>query len=175
MDWSTFQEECEKKLDELDPFWKSFEKESDRAVAIVVACLLDDLLEKIIKASYVRDPQVKSIFKNSNILQPLSNKINIAYFSGLIPNFAYHDLKLICGIRNKFAHAIIADLNFSDTSIVQRIEKFIAGPKKIDELSEPKTKFTIVVAQYVAILQAIEHMLSKARPPHLVELFKLNE
>lgn len=96
-------------------------------------------------------------------------------FSGLIPNFAYHDLKLICGIRNKFAHAIIADLNFSDTSIVQRIEKFIAGPKKIAELSEPKTKFTIVVAQYVAILQAIEHMLSKARPPHLVELFKLNE
>jgi DNA-binding MltR family transcriptional regulator len=169
------EKKMEKKLGELDPFLKAFEKESDRAVAIIAACLLDDLLEKIIRASYVEEPQVKFLFKDDHILQSFFAKINIAYFSGLIPNVVYHDLKLICEIRNKFAHAVIANLNFSDSSIVQRIENFRFGPKKIPELSDPKTKFTLVVAQIVAVLQVLEQILVKSRPAHLVEVLNMNE
>ncbi len=168
-------QEVQRKIDELQPFWKVFEKESDRSVAIVATCLLDDLLERIIRAAYVQDPQMKSLFKDSNILQPFFAKINIAYFSGLIPDIVYHDLKLICKIRNKFAHAIIADLSFTETSIVQQIEEFKLGPKKIAKLSAPGIKFRVIIAQIVAILQVLEEILSKARPPHLVELLKLNE
>jgi len=175
MEKSTFLKNVESKLDELNPFWKAFEDESDRAVAIVAVCLLDDLLERIIRASYVKDPKVKALFKDDHILQSFFAKINIAYFSGLIPNAVYHDLKLICGIRNKFAHAFIADLNFTDSSMVQRIDTFIFGPKKIPELSTPKTKFILTVSQIVAVLQVLEQVLSKVRPPHLVDLLKLNE
>ena len=175
MEKSAFLVNVERKLDELDPFWKAFEKESDRAVAIIAVCLLDDLLERIIRASFVKDPQVKSLFKDDHILQSFFAKINIAYFSGLIPNVVYHDLKLICEIRNKFAHAVIADFNFTDSSIVQRIDNFTFGPKTIPELSAPKIKFTLVVSQIVAVLQVLEQVLSKARPPHLVELLRLNE
>jgi len=176
---SSFFENVEKnvqaKLDELAPFWRAFKEESDRAVAIVAACLLDDLLERIIRASYIQDSQVKSLFKDSNMLQPFSTKINIAYFSGLIPNVIYDDLKLICEIRNKFAHAVIADLKFTDKTIVQKIDKFTAGRKTISELSAPRTDFIFLVSRTVAILQVLEEMLSRMRPPHLVEVLHLDK
>lgn len=174
MDTSAFLETVEKNIDELEPFWKAFEKESDRATAIIAVCLLDDLLERIIRASYVKDPQVKSLFKNDHILQSFFAKTNITYFSGLIPDVIYHDLKLICEIRNRFAHAVIADLRFADEAIVQRIDKFALGPKTA-ELYPPRNKFIVVVSQIVAVLQVLEYVLSKARPPHLVELLELNK
>ena len=175
MDWSTFLKEVEEKIDELQPFWKAFEKESDRSVAILATCLLDDSLERIIGLSYVKDPHVKSLFKNDHILQSYFAKINIAYFSGLIPTVVYHDLKLICEIRNKFAHAVVADLGFTNEAIVRRIDKFVFGPKTIPALSAPKTRFIMVVSQIVGVLQVLENFLSKTRPPHLVEVLRLNE
>lgn len=176
---SSFSEDVQKnveaKLDELHPFWKTFGEESDRAIAVVAACLLDDLLERIIRASYIQDPGVKSLFKDSSMLQPFSIKISIAYFSGLIPHSIYHDLKLICEIRNRFAHAVIADLKFTDETIVHKIDRFVIGPQGIPELSAPKTKFLIGVAEIVAVLHVIEEMLSRIRLPHLVEVLHLNE
>jgi len=172
---STFLAKLERRLDELDPFWKALDRESDRTVAILAACILDDLLERIIRASYVKNPQVKSLFKDDHILQSFFSKINITYFSGLIPDVFYHDLKLICEIRNKFAHAVTAEFNFSDSSIVQRIDRFKFGPKTLGEFSEPRKKFRLVVSQIVGLLQVLEELLLKSRPPHLVEVLNLNE
>ena len=160
---------------EIEPFWDALSKESDRAVAVIAVCVLDDLLERIIRASYVKNPQVKSLFKNDHILQSFFAKINIAYFSGLIPDVFYHDLKLICEIRNRFAHALIADLKFTDEKIVQHIDKFRFGPKAIIKLPNPRAKFTLVVSQIVGLLQVLEQILLKTRPAHLVELLNLNE
>jgi DNA-binding MltR family transcriptional regulator len=175
METSTFLENVERNIDELKPFWKAFDKETDRATAIVAGCLLDDLLERIIRASYVKDPQVKSLFKNDHILQSLFPKINIAYFSGLIPSVIYHDLKLMCEIRNRFAHAVIADLRFTDETVVQRIDRFALGPKTVTAVYPPKMKFIVVVSQIVAVLQVLEYVLSKKRPAHLVELLELDK
>jgi len=157
------------------PFWDALAKESDRAIAIIAACLLDNLLEKLIRTSYIKDPQVRYLFKNDRILQTFFSKINIAYFSGLIPKFVYHDLKLICEIRNKFAHSITANLTFTESSIVQRINSFELRPKTLDKVAAPKIKFIIVVQQIVTLLGYWEHFLSKAKLPNLVELLKLNK
>lgn len=174
MDRSTFLKNVEKKLDELDPFWKAFEEESDRAVAIVAVCLLDQLLERLIRASYIKDQKVNILFKGDHILQSFFAKINIAYFSGLIPDAVYHDLKLIGKIRNKFAHAFIGDLNFSDSSVFQQMNEFVFGPKKIPELAHPKIKFVSAVSGIVGTLQVLEEVLSVSRPKHLVDVFDLN-
>lgn len=98
-----FMEALNKIRSEKDALWTAFEDNMDRAFAIVVASVLDDLLEDIIKASYIKDPKVKSLFKDDHILQSFHSKIHIAYFSGLIPEFMYCDLKLVCQTRNKFA------------------------------------------------------------------------
>ena len=124
----------------VQQFSDALEQENDRAIAIISACLIDNLLEGILRAFYIRDPKVKMIFKNDQILQSLFAKINVAYFSGLIPQVIYHDLKLICEIRNKFAHEVTTDLDFNNSMICQRIGKCIMRPKTIDDIPANKLR-----------------------------------
>lgn len=163
-------------LEELSkPFWEALTRESDRAIAIISACLLDNLLEKLIRASYIKDPRVKSLFKNDHILQTFFAKINIAYFSGLIPKFTYDDLKLVCEIRNRFAHEINENLTFSTKNISERIDQLALRPRTLDNVSIPKMKFVLVIQQIVAMLGSWELLISNVKPPNLVELFGLND
>jgi DNA-binding MltR family transcriptional regulator len=168
-------ESINRAMDEHMPFWKVLSKESDRTIAIMAVCLFDNMLERMIQASYVKNPQVKSLFKNDHILQSFFSKINIAYFSGLIPDFVYHDLKLICEIRNRFAHALIADPKFTDKYISQRIDRLRLMPKSVMQLAHPRAKFTFVVPQIMGILNVLEHILVKSRPVHLVEVLNMSE
>lgn len=163
------------RMSELDPFWKALSKETDRSVAILSACILDDSLEKLIRASYVRDPKVKELFKNDHILQSFFAKINIAYYSGLIPSIFYHDLKLICEIRNRFAHELTADLAFTHNSITQRVAKFKLGPQNTGDEFHPKTKFIIVVSQIAGILMLLKALFPMFKPPHFVEVLQLEK
>lgn len=160
---------------EKDAFWMAFEDNSDRAFAIVVASVLDDLLIDILRASYVEDPKVKVLFKDDHILQSFQSKINISYFSGLIPESVFHDLKLICGIRNKFAHGVTTNLTFMHNSIIQSINKMKFGYEPLPEGISPRLKYTLAVTRIVSALQAILTILSMARPLHLVELLGLNK
>ena len=182
MDKSAFLENLQRQVKEIltqfqetGPIDEMFRETSDRAFGIVVACYLDNMLEKLIRAAYIKDPQVSSIFKNEQILQSFFAKINIAYFSGLIPKFVYHDLKLICEIRNRFAHEVIAELRFTNEAIEQRIEKCELRPRTLDGVSAPALKFVIVATQIGSLLRFLEMSLSKVGSPKLMELFNLDE
>lgn len=169
-------ENLEHGLTELSkPFWDSLEKESDRAIAVIVGCLIDNLLEKLLRTFYIKDQQVKRLFTNDHILQTFFAKINIAYFSGLIPQIIYHDLKLIGEIRNRFAHEVTSGLSFSNEIIEQKISSCALRPKTFDDIAAPKLKFIIIVQQLIALIGAFEQMLVKIKPPHLVDIFNMNE
>lgn len=163
------------KLDELQPIWQAFSEETDRSTAILAACLLDNVLEDLIRASFIKDTRVKSIFRDGHILQSFFAKINIAYFSGLIPEVFYRDLKLICEIRNRFAHSTAADLKFTHTTISQRIDKFSQMPKHLAKLYPPRMKFELIVAHIAGLLLAWEAFLLEFDPPNLVKLLKLDQ
>ena len=173
--FDTWVEEGKKELDSLKPFWKTLGNESDRSVVIVSAILLDNLLERLIKTSYVKDPNVNTIFKDEHILRSFYTKINIAYFSGLIPKAFYHDLKLICDIRNKFAHDVVADLKFDDERIVRRINQFSQISEELVKIYPPKLRFALNVSHIAGLLLAWCQFLSKVRLPNLVETLKLKE
>jgi hypothetical protein len=155
-------------------FSEALKQENDRAVAIISACLIDNLLEGLLRAFYVKDTNVKTIFKNDQILQSLFAKINIAYFSGLIPLVIYHDLKIICEIRNKFAHEVTTNLDFENPLISQRIGKCILRPKTIDDISINRLKYIIIVEQLISYLCLFEHLILQYTPPSLVESLRLN-
>lgn len=165
--------EEEKKV--LEPFFKAFGRESDRTIGIVSACLLDSLLESLIKASYIKDPNVNRIFKDEHVLQSFYTKINIAYFSGLIPKGFYHNLKLINEIRNKFAHNVVADIQFSDEIIVRRIDRFAHIPKELVKVYPPRLRFDLIVSHIIGFLEAMIKVLSTMRPPTIVEMLKFKE
>ncbi len=78
-------------------------------------------------------------------------------------------------MRNKFAHGVTTNLTFMNKSIVELINKMKLGYDPLPEVSIPRLKFTLAVTRLVSTLQAIQVMLSKARLPSLVELFRLNE
>lgn len=175
MDKSNLSKEEREKIKEREAFFQAFSKETDRAVGIISICYLDDLLEKLIRASYIKDPQVKSLFRNDQILQSFFAKINIAYFSGLIPKVVYLDLKLICEIRNRFAHAVIADLKFTDETISRKIDRFAQLPHRVIDIYPPRLKFELIVIHIGALLRIWEELLSEMRPPNPVEFFKLDD
>lgn len=160
------------KLDELQPIWQALSHETDRTTAILSASVLDDLLEKLIRASFIKNTRVNSIFKDDHILQSFFAKINITYFSGLKPEVFYHDLKLIGEIRNRFAHSIVADLEFTHETISQRIDKFSQIPKHLAELYPPRLRFVLMVSHIAGLLLSWEAWLLTLKPPNLVELIK---
>jgi len=163
-DWVKERPPIEPPLDEM------FKEESDRAFGIVVACYLDNMLEKLIRASFIKDAKVNALFKNPQLLQSFSNKIDVAYFSGLIPKFVYHDLKLICEIRNKFAHKVTAELEFTDEVIARIIDRCLLRPKTLDDVQAPKLKFVIIATLIATFLDSLETMLNKVRPPKLMDM-----
>ena len=166
--------DAREELDSLTPFWSAITKESDRAIVILSAILLDNQLERLIRTSYIKDPKVNTIFKDEHVLRSLYTKINIAYFSGLIPKALYHDLKLICGIRNKFAHDVIADLKFDDKHIAQQIDQFLQIREELKTYS-PKDRFIINVAQIAGVLTAWCRAIQELNLPNLVASLRLEE
>jgi len=157
------------------PFMDSLKQSSDRATAIISTCLLDNLLESLIRTYFIKDSAVKQIFKNDHILQTYFAKVNIAYFSGLIPKIISHDLKLIGEIRNKFAHETIANLSFNSIAISHRIDKCEIRSKTMDKIRENKIKYVIIVQQLITYLCIFELLLQNSKLPTLVELFKVDD
>jgi len=162
--------------EQSEVFTDALGRESDRALGIVAVCWLDNLLERLIRASYIKEPQVKSLFKDEHILQTFFAKVNIAYYSGLIPRFLYHDLKLIGEIRNKFAHEVVSKLTFDDEEIRRRAYSFTLRPeKKENEITIPKIKYISVVTVIGGLLIYLESVLAKANLPKLRDLVDLDK
>ena len=166
---------AERHKHELDPYLDAFDKASDRDCSIIYACLLDNYLERLLTAFFVEDRRVKSIFKDDHILQSFYTKINISYFCGLIPKWLYNDLRLICEIRNKFAHEHKPTLRFNDELIIKRINNCELRPKTMDDVDAPRIKFMITVVQVATILGIILALLVSHKPNQLVDDLKMND
>ena len=150
-----------KEQEEREAFFKVFDRETDRGLAIASVCYLDDMLEKLIRATYRKDPRIKILFKNNQIPQPFYNKVCIAYFSGLIPEAVYDDLKLVGEIRNKFAHSVLETLSLNDVSIAQKIDKLRQLPADAKKEYPPRLKFLLIIVHIGSLLRGYREGLLK--------------
>lgn len=100
---------------------KEFKSDSDRAVAIVGASYLDELLKNIITEYIVKDSEKSNneLFSGNGPLSTFSSRINISYRFGIISEEEKKILNGIRGIRNDFAHKL-SGATFEDQSIKQR-------------------------------------------------------
>lgn len=152
------------------PWDESLSQDSDRSISIISGCLLDILLEKLIRAYFIKDKKVKDLFSNDHILHSFYSKIQISFYSGLIARPIYNDLMRICKIRNKFAHDVTADLNFQDTSISQIINNCELRSKD-PEIISAREKYVIIVQQILDHLCHTEQMLSRYQLIYPIEYF----
>ena len=153
-----------KAQEEREVFFDAFAKETDRGLAIVTVCFLDNMLEKLIRAVYRKDPRIKILFKDNQILQSFYNKVCIAYFSGLIPEALYYDLKLVGEIRNKFAHSVLETVRFNDVSITQKIDRFKQIPPDYKNKYQPRLIFLLITVHMGAFIQGYRYGLLELGP-----------
>jgi DNA-binding MltR family transcriptional regulator len=165
-------EESNKKM---RPWWDTFEKESDRSVGIVAASLLNVLLEELIREFYVKDRHVADLFKNDHLLMTFYSKINVAYYSGYIPKVIYHDLKIVCKIRNRFAHSLASGLDFTEKTLVSLIQECELRPKTMDDIFAPKLKYMLIVQQLADHLIMISLAVREMGPKQFVEYFNIEK
>lgn len=135
-------------------------KGSDRDVAIVAACLIDSLLERLLKSYFIKNSGVNNLFENEHILQTYHAKVNIAHFSGLIPSFLYNDLLLIGRIRNKFAHKLDSGISFMDAEITKLVKDFKFKPKSAeDDIKDIRIKYIVTISAVSSFLTFIQLMI----------------
>jgi hypothetical protein len=115
-------------------FYEQLSSESDRGSAIVGAALIEEALEKKLKAlliaSVERDDE---LFKNSySPLRSFSAKIDVAYRTGLISPKVRKSLHIIRDLRNDFAHLSL-HINFETQSVRDRIRNLFNLNKELLE------------------------------------------
>ena len=102
-------------FEDIEPFFTSIEKETDRACAVLGCVLLDELLADLLRRVMIEDAP-SAIFKRG----PLSNfsaKIDTAYYFGHLSRNEYEELGRIRKVRNEFAHRLDPDLTFDSQPI----------------------------------------------------------
>jgi len=108
-------------------FIEEFKGESDRAAVILSGAMLDKTLETLLKNRLIAvSGSNEKLFKEG--YGPMSSfgaKIDLAYQMGLISAKLCHDLHLIRGIRNAFAHDI-EGCNFQN----QKVRKHVTELKQ---------------------------------------------
>lgn len=109
---------------QFDLLIEQFSKESDRAAVILVASIIDETLETLLKAYLVPIPNAQdSLFDSAT--SPLSNfssKIDMAFRVGLISGKFARDLHIIRKIRNSFAHDIYG-CDFNNGKVMSRVRE----------------------------------------------------
>jgi hypothetical protein len=156
-------------------FIEATSKETDRSLAVIAGCYIDNLLERLLRTFFISDSRVSHLFKSDHILQTYNAKVSIAYFSGLIPKIMFDDLQKIGEIRNKFAHSILDNFDFHNEDIERKIGQCNLRPKTLDNDKANRLKFTIIVTQLGAHLSWLNKLLEIGKYSKLVEDLHMDE
>jgi DNA-binding MltR family transcriptional regulator len=112
---------------ETDAFLTEFQRESDRAAAVLGATMLDELLKELLSARLVSKRLADKLLGRMMPLSTFSSRITIAEAIGLISADEAKDLHCLRDIRNDFAHGLHG-LSFEDQSVKDRCAN-LHGPK----------------------------------------------
>ena len=111
-------------MDQIAEFLEEFQRETDRAAAVLAAAYLDSRLEALVREKCVGVPKfVEELLSGQGGLSSFSARISVAYAVGLISLKAAEDLHLVRRIRNDFAHQVHG-LSFATPTIADRVNAF---------------------------------------------------
>lgn len=83
-------------------------EESDRAVAILGASMLEDALESALRRALVEHSVTRGLFGRQGPLATFAAKSDMAFAMGVLSEWEWRDLDRIRRVRNHFAHALRA-------------------------------------------------------------------
>jgi mannitol operon repressor len=92
--------------EDLAEFVGELKKESDQGLPLVAVALIDDLLEKTLKAFFCEGSSASKLLCEGNApLGTLSSRIEACFALGLIDKFEHSEISILRKVRNEFAHA----------------------------------------------------------------------
>lgn len=152
-------------------FLDEFQRESDRAAAILAGAYLDESLRRVLlKAIAPELGLAKALLGPDRPLGTFSARTSVCAAFGLIGKEEHHDLQQIRKIRNKFAHGL-PGLTFVSEGIPHLVSA-LAIPPMLRGLapfdpSNPRETFLMSVAMLSTLL-ARREVLAEPRslPPH---------
>ncbi|MEC9290879.1 MAG: hypothetical protein VX730_00590 [Pseudomonadota bacterium] len=136
-------------FERLRDFLKESNNESDRGKALVVASLIEEMLEEILTNFMLDNKAVKKLFNVPNApLSNLSSKTLLCRALGLINEAEFREIEIIRKIRNSFAHNVLC--SFKDERIADISKSLMAGMSYVDALEkghksridEPRSRFS---------------------------------
>lgn len=109
-------------------FFDVFRSETDRAAAVLGAELVNAKLKAYLEVVVV-NPK-KDLFGHSGIAGDFASRTEILYQFNLLPKYEYLECTSIRKVRNKFAHSIDHEMDFSQLEIVDLVNS-LNWPKVI--------------------------------------------
>ncbi len=98
-----------------------FHAASDRAFAVLGAAYMDELLEELLRATFIEDAEAtERLLGMTGPIGSNGARYNLAYSLALISKEERDDLKTIARIRNRFAHEYSA-VGFDDDDEVRAL------------------------------------------------------
>lgn len=109
-------------------FIDAHEQESDRGYVLVASAILDSAMEYLLRKKMRQQAgivkrNIDPLFSHNGPLSSFWSKLNIAYTMRIIPDWVYHDLEILRGIRNDSAHTC-QTFSFTEHEVECRIQQF---------------------------------------------------
>jgi DNA-binding MltR family transcriptional regulator len=150
--------------EDLNEFLREFQRESDRAAAVLGAAYLDSRLEVLLREKFVAVPKfVEDLLGGQGGLSSFSARISICYAVGLMTRRASDDLHIVRRIRNYFAHQLHG-ISFKTRRISDLVDNFQILKALHKEKGEPipapteaRQRFNIAVA--ILLINGIENRI----------------
>lgn len=138
--------------DKLGKFMLSLSKETDRALVIIVAAVLDEKLKEILGAFLVGGKESEIFLKRN--LQNFDTTNRAAFCLGLISKREYRLINGIRTLRNSFAHTFVTGdfdgtLESKKSEVFDMVTRFLPAYDKRDFKSS-REAFEVIVIDIVA-------------------------
>ena len=134
---------------------EDLERETDRGVALLAVAFLDDVLDLLLRASFVDDPDVVNrMIGPGRPLESFGSRTHISYCIGILGEDVYSDINLIREIRNDFAHR--QPTNFEQVDIKLKCAKLccVAPMLHEDDKCTMRERFiasVVVIANHLIV------------------------
>lgn len=162
---------------------KELEGSSDRGIVLICCSIIEELLKELIQDFLIDDKKSRELFSGNGPLANAKNRVDMAYYLGLISENTRQNIVIMQRIRNKFAHRIL-DVSFKSNDIINQVDSLQILPNMyipntliinknktgidssridtnpLDEDISPKEKFLTV---YDHVLEIILHSKFKER------------
>jgi len=162
-------------IKEVEKFIDEFKNESDRAVVIIGAAKIDNLLMELLLNKLM--PNVSGndeLFDGDSPLSTFSAKINLCYRIGIIDAELTRALHIIRRIRNSFAHEV-SGCSLDSGQQKDRIHQLIAPLIKYEKFHQLKEYFFKDKMEYKINFHAIIALISARLQYALYRIERVDE